>query len=326
MSKGTYDHQSHAQAAQGRASQTREQTFKNTRLDPMMDIRTKGFRESLWVPPYDRARPIYVSLDVTGSMGHIPQYLATDPHGLPGMVKGIYPFMEFPQIACMAVDDSRCGSDAPLQVGHIEGEGHLMDKWLTSTYIVGGGGGNGGESYELGMYVAARMTRADCFAHGLKGYNFIIGDDGWFPSVRAMDVQEICGEKITADIPTEQIVAELNEHWHTFFLIPDAGRAAIAPKWRQLLGDNVIVCATHEDISLVIPGLIGITEGTLDNLDDYDRIMRDDLGRDDQAQRRRVISTLEAYAATRGRAGAARDPDPVATPAKRRSGNARPTA
>lgn len=323
MAKGSYDHSAHAQAAQARVGQSREETFKNSSLDPMMDIRTKGFRESLWVPPYDRARPIYVWLDETGSMGHIPHFLATDPEGLAGMVKGIYPFMEYPQIACSGVGDARNGENAPLQVGHIEGEGHLMDKWLTSIYIESLGGGNGGESYELPMFVAARMTRADCFAHGLKGYNFIIGDEPYFPTVRAVDVMSHCGVKIDRDIPISEIVAECAMNWNTFFIIPDEARGHVAPTWRRLLGDNVIVCPTHQDISVIIPGLIGITEGTLTELDQYDEMMVKLFNRTDRGERARVIATLEAYAATRGRAGANRETEPATGSGKRKSGNGR---
>lgn len=321
MSKGTYDHVSHSRAADTRASRPREEVFTNRELKPMLDIRTKPWRESLMVPPYDHARPVKNNLDVTGSMGHIPRFLATDAkRGLPGMVKGIYPFMADPQLCFCGIDDSRTSSQAPLQVGHFEGEGHKMDQWLTELYLVGGGGGNGGESYELGFFVGARLVRADCFKHGIKGYDFTIADDGIFPEVRAMDVQRWMGIDIPGDIPTGDIVKELFQNWNAFMICPDPGRfGQVEENWRQYFGDHVICAPSHEDIAVIECGLIGLTEGTLTDLDVFDKLMLEEFGRTDSRERSRVIATLEKYAATLGRAGEERPVQERGAKSRRRS-------
>lgn len=308
MSKGAYDYVSHSRAADTRASRPREEVFANRELKPMLDIRTKLWRESLMVPPYDNARPVKNDLDVTGSMGHIPRFLATDAkRGLPGMVKGIYPFMADPQLCFCGIDDSRCGSPAPLQVGHFEGEGHKMDQWLTELYLVNGGGNNRGESYELGFFVAARLVRADCFKQGLKGYQFTVADDLIFNEVRAMDVKQWMGLDIPGDIPTADIVKEMFQNWNAFMIAPDPGRFNnVEANWRKYFGDNVIAAPSHEDIAVIECGLIGLTEGTLTDLDVFDKLMYEEFGRKDSRERSRVIATLEAYAATLGRAGAER--------------------
>ena len=60
-----------------------------------------------------------------------------------------------PQVLFMAVGDADCDR-APLQVGQFETTAELMDKWLTMSYLEGGGGGNSYESYDLAFYIAAK--------------------------------------------------------------------------------------------------------------------------------------------------------------------------
>ncbi|MEK7392524.1 MAG: hypothetical protein AAB214_08145 [Fibrobacterota bacterium] len=327
MAKGNYNFQDHARATSDRASRPREETFAGRDLDPMMDMRRKPIRECLRVPPYESARPIMVSLDETGSMGGIPHFLVTSTdHGLPGMVKGLYPFLTHPQLAFCGVGDSRQSHRelAPLQVGHFEGEGHKMDEWLTKIYLEGAGGGNKGESYELPLYVAARRVRADAFRDGEKGYHFTIADEAIFDDVRALDVATWMDERIPGDIPTSDILAQMAPNWHTFFICPDPGRAErVERNWRRLLGDNAIISPSHEDISILICGLVGLTEGKLEDLDVFDRMMAQEFKREAK-ERARVIATLEAYASTRGAAGVAR-PSKSGEPKRREraSGNAR---
>ena len=326
MSKGQYDHTAHRAAASGRATQRREEVFTGTGLDPMLDPKYRGYRESLRVGVYPKARPIMVALDETGSMGHIPHFLATDAHrGLPGMVKGLYPFVADPQICFLGIGDARCQEDAPIQLGHFEGEGHKMDEWLTKLYLENGGGGNGGESYELGLYAGARCVRADAFRDGDRGYHFTVGDDNLFSEVRAIDIQERFGVRIEDDIATEAIMAELVANWHPFFICPDPGRAGHhEANWRRYFGDHVIIAHSHEDIAVLLCGVVGLTEGTLTDLDVFDRLLAESFERQDPRERGRVITVLEAYAAVLGRAGGSR---PAAasepTAGSRKSGNVR---
>jgi len=327
MSKGAYDAGAHRRAASSRSSMRKEQVFTGKDLDPRMDLRLKPYRECISSPVYTRVRPVIFGPDETGSMHAIPQFLATDPRGLPGMVKAIYPFMEGPQICFIGVGDSRCyggGERAPLQVGEFEGEGHLMDQWLQSIALIGGGGGNGGESYELPLFVAARLVRSDCWERGDMGYLFLTGDDSPFPQIRAHDVQRLIGIRIEQDIPLEEIIAEVKTKWHPFFLIPDPARARYCENdWRRYLGDSVIVLESHHDTALVTAGLIGLTEKTLTDLDLFDQMMLEEFDTKDRTQRSRIIHTLEAYAATQNLAGQQRSVDPEAASEERESGNAR---
>ncbi|MDO8625349.1 MAG: hypothetical protein Q7R47_04670, partial [Candidatus Diapherotrites archaeon] len=160
---------------------------------------------------------------------------------------------------------------------------------------------------------------------GLKGYHFTLADDGIFPEVRAMDVKRWMGIDIPEDIPTEDIVKELFQNWHAFMIAPDPNRFSNVEKnWRRYFGDHVICAPSHEDISVIECGLIGLTEGTLTDLDVFDRLMLEQFERKNSRERSRVIATLETYAATLGRAGAERPvQEREVNSRKRASGTAR---
>lgn len=327
MSKGTYKFEDHARATQNRASLGREQVFKSSKLDPMLDPQYKRFRECLQVPPYEQARPVKIDLDLTGSMSTIPEFLVKNAdRGLPGMVKGLYPFLTHPQLCFCGIGDARNYrvEPAPFQFGHFEGEGHKMDKWLTKFWFGGvDGGGNGGESYELGLFGAARMVSVDAFAHGQKGFHFIIADDNLFPDVRAMDVKRVCGVDIDEDMLVEQLIAELQSDWHTFIIAPDQNRFRnVESNWRRYFGDNALAADTHQDVTVLICGLVGLAEGTLTDLGEFDRLMAEMFNRS-SSERGRVLARLEAYAATLNKAGDKRGSDSDARPQSRESGNER---
>ena len=55
----------------------------------------------------------------------------------------------------------------------------------------------------------------------------------------------------------------VQETWHPFFLIPDdpPRRARCERRWRDLLGDHVLLVPTTEDTCFVAAGALVITEG-----------------------------------------------------------------
>lgn len=102
---------------------------------------------------------IAFALDVTGSMGDIPHLLAKKE--LPNLMKLLMACgIADPQVMFMAIGDAT-SDRAALQVGQFETTAQLMDQWLTWSYLEGGGGGTGEESYELALYVAAQHTDMD---------------------------------------------------------------------------------------------------------------------------------------------------------------------
>ena len=92
----------------------------------------------------------------------------------------------------LGIGDHECDR-SPLQVGQFEADDELMDKWLKSIYLEGGGGGNGGESYLLAWAFAARQTLLDATKRGKKGFLFTIGDEPNLTSLPVDAQKEIFG-------------------------------------------------------------------------------------------------------------------------------------
>ena len=124
-----------------------------------------------------------------------------------------------PQILFAAVGDATCDC-VPLQVGQFESD-NRMDQNLENMILEGGGGGQKTESYELIMYVAARHTAIDCWEkRKRKGYLFIIGDEMAYPMVKMNEVIGHIGVGIQADVPLDDIIREVRQHYHVYYVIP----------------------------------------------------------------------------------------------------------
>lgn len=308
MGGGAYDREAHVAITTARAEMPREEVFRQTRLHPDMNPHGVKVRESRDSPLHPDSIGIIFALDETGSMNDIPEFLAKQelPHFMELILDG--GFVKDPQLMFMGVGDAvqNYHEQAPLQVGQFESEAGLMDRWLTDIFLEGKGGGNEGESYDLAFYFAARHTSMDCWEkRGRKGYLFVTGDEPALSHVSAVAVRERIGDDLKKDVPTAKIVEEASEAFHTFFLIPDLERANNCERpWRDILGDRTICCESREDICVVAATLIGLTEGTLKDLDEVGARLKS-LGKK-TAQINRVIRAVEPYAASIGRGGDSR--------------------
>jgi hypothetical protein len=210
---------------------------------------------------------IVFALDVTGSMGDIPRLLATKE--LPNFMKLLTACgVAHPQLMFMAIGDAN-SDHAPLQVGQFESTAELMDQWLTWSFLEGGGGGTGEESYDLAFYIAAQHTDMDnSVKRKKKGYLFMTGDERPYPAVSRHQVEALIGEKLDEDIPLEEVVAAAAETYHIFFLIPDLPRRQrCEARWRELLGNNTICMESPADTCAVAAAIVGLTEKLIPDLD-----------------------------------------------------------
>lgn len=266
MGYGSYSHAAHVAMTQGRASSGAREVFTQSSCHPLMNPFGVVARESRDSEAHPESLAIIFALDVSGSMGEIPAKLATKT--LPDFMRAMLEAgVRDPQVLFMAVGCA-IGDNAPLQVGQFESTERLMDQWLTSMYLEGGGGG-GNESYELAMYFAARHTKVDCLEkRGRRGYLFLTGDEPPNPVVAADQVAGLIGDKLKADLPIAEVIEELQRSWEPFYLIPDPGRAASVERaWRDLLGDRVIAMRRPDDTSYVAAGLVSLLEGAVPSLD-----------------------------------------------------------
>lgn len=302
MGYGSYSHAAHTALVAGRSGRPREAVFAQRGCHNLMNPKGVKWRECRDSAEHPSTVPIAFALDVTGSMGAIPDLLARQE--LPSFMKILGQLgVADPEVLFMAVGDATCDS-APLQVGQFEATAELMDQWLTYSYLEGGGGGQGTESYELALYFLAEHTVLDGVERrGHPGYAFVTGDELPYPAVSRFQVEAIIGDRLDDDIPTEQVIAAVARQYRPFFLIPGLDRRTRCEDgWRALLGDHVIAMEGPADTCYVAAGIIGIGEGLVADVDVLGKL----LGAAG-APKERVRATVRAltpYAQTLGRDGA----------------------
>jgi hypothetical protein len=206
--------------------------------------------------------PIQLYLDVTGSMGHIPNQICDE--GLPHLIGKLLQ-NGVPDVALMfgAIGDHEC-DNYPLQVAQFESGDEEMDMWLTRVYLEGHGGGNRGESYALAWYFAANHVQTDAFdKRGKKGFLFTIGDEPFLENYPAHAITGIMGSTSRAQSTLK--AAELYEaacvQNNVFHIFVEHGSRRVDKDWTKLLQQNCLVINDYR----LIPELISKT--ILANLD-----------------------------------------------------------
>jgi hypothetical protein len=266
MGSGNYSVAAHEALLRGRTDIPAQQVFKQSQCHPLMNPKGVRLRESRDGADHPQSLGIVFALDVTGSMGEIPRIMATQQ--LPVFMKTLLDCkIPDPQLLFMAVGDA-ISDNAPLQVGQFESTAELMDQWLTWSYLEGGGGGTGQESYELGLYFLAMHTEMDCMVkRNKRGYLFMTGDEIPYPTLSRHVVDGVVGDRLDEDLSCEEIVAELQKTFIPFFVIPDRARAQRCERrWRDLLGDHVLCMEAPMDICFVTAGAILLSEGRVSSI------------------------------------------------------------
>jgi hypothetical protein len=225
-----------------------------------------GVRESRDSTEHPTSVPIAVLFDVTGSMGHVPRRLQRKLPRLHGLLERGH-YVTDPQILFGAIGDATCDR-APLQVGQFESD-NRMDDDLGRILLEGGGGGQMCESYELAMYFMARHTAHDAYEkRGRRGYLFIIGDEMAYPRVKAHEVRSVVGDQAVQDIPITRMLAEVQEKYDTWYLLPTAaaygGNRKVLGFWRRLLGQQAVELDDLDAVCETIALVIGLGEEVTD--------------------------------------------------------------
>jgi hypothetical protein len=177
--------------------------------------------------------PIIVTFDVTGSNIHNAKIAQKK---LPELMAKLTDVCENPQVAIWANDDAKVIGNNALQLGEFESDNRI-DESIRNVWLTNNGGGNGGESYDLLIYAAARKTITDSWEkRHKKGYMFLYADENFFPSVKKSEVQGIFGDGMEADIPIGDIVAEAQEKWNIFVIWPKDGYVQSRKQYEELFG------------------------------------------------------------------------------------------
>jgi hypothetical protein len=256
--------------ALGYKTKSAREIFKERFMSKDMNPMGVKIRESRDSDDHPESISIIIALDHTGSMGSVPHHLVKE--GLPNlMAKIMDKGIKDPQILFLGIGDHKYDK-APLQIGQFESSDPLMDKWLTEVYLEGGGGGNGGESYLLAWYFASRHTSIDCFEkRGKKGYLITIGDEPTFKGIPEDAIKKIMGEVAPlpfdeedwtpdGELTAEDLLAEAKRKYEVYHIHIHQTKQGQMEKniesWKDLMGNNLIVAESKEDVPDIISGII----------------------------------------------------------------------
>lgn len=233
-------------------NKSREEIFTSRQIDPEMDPVKALVRESRDSEEHPETVSIIVALDVTGSMGFVPEHIVKE--ALPDLISSLMEAgIEDPQVLFLGIGDF-IYDRAPLQVGQFESSAELLDRWLTRVYLEGGGGGNNQEGYNLAHLFAARHTSIDCWEkRKQKGFLFTIGDEPVFPTIPAEIITRYTCTNSAETITTEAIIKEAQEKYNVFHMHLEhddwAKRDSRKGNWKELLGENYIEIPDYKTVA-----------------------------------------------------------------------------
>ena len=222
------------------------------------------FRESRKSANHPDPLGIMVFLDVTGSMGDIPEQLIkeTFPTMMEVIIKHGTPH---PQVLFGAIGDQN--DRAPLQVGQFESAAEELNKCLGSVWLEGNGQGDHHEAYLLAWLVAARHTSMDNFEErGEKGILFTVGDEASHDILTGQQLKKIMGYTESGDITDKQILAEAERSFEVFHIHINStsqhrNHPGIFNYWKNLLGERFIVLEDKSQVAEVIGTTVAMLHG-----------------------------------------------------------------
>lgn len=227
-----------------------------------------GIREARDSTEHPHSKPVFIGLDVTGSMRDVPRMIQGKLPALMGLLvrKG---YLADPAICMSAIGDANYDR-VPLQVGQFE-SGIEIDDDISNIYMEGGGGGNMHESYELAIFFLAICAQSDAWdKRQEKGYAFIICDEELEPVLRKEHVVDVFGSSmgLEGDVSTADLMAKVLERWELYVIIPKMTSHFSDPKyskrWRELLNERVLNLDDPNGICELIASTIGILEENAD--------------------------------------------------------------
>lgn len=240
------DYQTYASTTNYR-SMTREEVFSH-KVDEKMDPRNvkvgKGpreglqLRESIISESNPNPTPIILGLDVTGSMGAVAEQIAKTE--LPKLMTEIHTtgVVSDPHVMFMGIDDVFAQGHGALQVSYFEPDLKIVEQ-LRKMWLVGNGGGNGSESYDLAWYFAGKHTYLENFEkRGIPGFLFTFGDEpAPYRKVSANLLETIFGPGNYEDVSPADSLALAQQKYQVFHISIEMGGYNLNG-WDEMLGNN----------------------------------------------------------------------------------------
>lgn len=266
------DYQSYARSTNYRAAAP-SQVFSH-KVDEKLDPRNvkvgKGprvglqLRESIISEENPNPTPIILGLDVTGSMGSVAVQIAKEE--LPKLMTQIHStgVVSDPHVMFMGIDDVFAQGHGALQVSYFEPDLRIVEQ-LRKMWLVGNGGGNGSESYDLAWYFAGRYTYLENYEKtGKLGFLFTFGDEpAPFETVTAAQLSTIFGQGEYENTKPEDSLRLAKSKYHVFHIVVEHGYAnrATRSSWTSLLGNNAIFLRDTKYLTEVTLATMAVANG-----------------------------------------------------------------
>ncbi len=251
------------------AQQPVEAIFNHNSASDSLLSKSVSCRFSFDPDEVSKSTPVIVGFDITASMGYLAKELATNSmHNIMSALLANKK-IEYPQVLCAAIGD--CKSDKfPLQVTQFESDIRVV-KQLLNIYLEGGGGGNGGESYNLLWYFAAKHTVHDCYnKQHKKGYLFTIGNDFCHSGLSPAEIRRNFVSRSEYVISNEELIFEVRKKYNIFHIHIEDGSASderIFAQWCHLLPGCCAIINVNDVAYLaeLINAIVLITNGLSHN-------------------------------------------------------------
>ena len=259
---GSYKAASTARAATGKADfdYTRTASKVHAMLDPKR-INDKPFDklEARDSTEHPASTPVMVCFDVTGS-DYDNAVVAQKK--LPNLMELLNKYVTDPQVAVAATDDWLTSERNAVQISDFESD-NRVDEHLRNVWLIGAGGGNDGESYDLLLYAAARKVVLDSVEkRGKPGYLFLYADEPIFAQVSAAQVKAVFGDTLQQDLPIEEVIEEARRNFHVFMVWPTDGYVHAREQYVQLFGEENVLTLQHPNLLCeLIASTVGLYEG-----------------------------------------------------------------
>lgn len=259
MGNTVYSNVSRASYVSGSAMKSTDEIFHQNiekKVHSNMNPMNLGIREARDSESHPESLAIIIALDITGSMGHIPEQIVKDDltHIMETLIKAGLPHI---QIMFMGIGD-HLADRGSLQVGQFESGDQELAMWLENTWLEGGGSGfnvpTAKESYPLAWLVAGHHTSIDCFEkRKQKGFLFTIGDEGFHDSYNTKTVTGLpCEESVSA----EELLRAAREKYYVFHIHANytgyRDHRRVLAQWDQILGTHILKAENNKEISMHI--------------------------------------------------------------------------
>ena len=241
---------------------TYDQIYTSSSMKDSLNPKGVTYRESCDSDDHPNATPVILGLDITGSMGDLAATIAKE--SLKTLMDELYTKQPVPDphVMFMAIGDAYCDY-SPLQVSQFEADIRIAEQ-LSDIYFEGHGGGNGGESYLLAWYFAARHTKIDSFdKHNRKGFIFTIGDEPNHKVLTKEQIKRFIGDDVEANLTAEELLTEVTRQYEVFHLIVKNGerRHGAVTAWKKLLDERAMEVTDYTKIPEIVEATMEILNG-----------------------------------------------------------------